>query len=142
MKSRNTIQRSLVLEAVNRLKCHATADQIYEEIVKNHPTISRATVYRNLALLADRGEIRRLGARTALTTGAITTATSGARNAAGSLTWIWNSSPGWRRVSTIPTASPSPAMTFCSTESARTASAPARPLPNLKRIRAHTRKYS
>ncbi|MDY4489392.1 MAG: transcriptional repressor [Candidatus Faecousia sp.] len=60
MKSRNTIQRSLVLEAVNRLKCHATADQIYEEIVKNHPTISRATVYRNLALLADRGEIRRL----------------------------------------------------------------------------------
>ena len=39
MKSRNTIQRSLVLEAVNKLRCHATADQIYEEIVKDHPTI-------------------------------------------------------------------------------------------------------
>ena len=29
---RNTIQRSLVLEAVNKLKCHATADEIYQEV--------------------------------------------------------------------------------------------------------------
>ena len=55
MKSRNTIQRSLVLEAVNKLRCHATADQIYDEIVKDHPTM-----YRNLTFLAEKGEIRRL----------------------------------------------------------------------------------
>ena len=60
MKTRNTIQRILVLEAVNRLRCHATADEIYAEIAKEHPHISRATVYRNLNLLAELGEIRKL----------------------------------------------------------------------------------
>ena len=60
MKTRNTIQRTLVLEAVNRLRCHATADEIYAEIAKEHPHISRATVYRNLNLLAELGEIRKL----------------------------------------------------------------------------------
>ena len=33
MARRNTIQRSLVLEAVNKLHCHATADEVYEEII-------------------------------------------------------------------------------------------------------------
>ena len=60
MKTRNTIQRTLVLEAVNRLQCHATADEIYAEIAKEHPHSSRATVYRNLDLLAELGEIRKL----------------------------------------------------------------------------------
>ncbi|MGN1409906.1 MAG: Fur family transcriptional regulator [Eubacteriales bacterium] len=60
MIRRNTIQRSIVLEAVNKLRCHATADEIYNEIAKTHPTISRATVYRNLKLLSEMGEIRRL----------------------------------------------------------------------------------
>ena len=60
MNTRNTIQRTLVLEAVNRLRCHATADEIYAEIAKEHPHISRATVYRNLNLLAELGEIRKL----------------------------------------------------------------------------------
>ena len=60
MKNRNTIQRTLVLETVRKLRCHATADQIYEEITKEHPTISKATVYRNLSLLSEIGEIRRL----------------------------------------------------------------------------------
>ena len=60
MMKRNTIQRSLVFEAVNKLQCHATADEIYEAIVKDHPNISRATVYRNLKLLSDSGEIRKL----------------------------------------------------------------------------------
>ena len=60
MARRNTIQRSLVLEAVNRLHCHASADEIYNEIIKEHPNISRATVYRNLNLLSEMGEIRRL----------------------------------------------------------------------------------
>lgn len=62
MRKRNTIQRSLVLEAVNRLQCHATAEEIYDEIVREHPHISRGTVYRNLRHLADAGEIRKLEA--------------------------------------------------------------------------------
>ena len=57
---RNTIQRSLVYEAVHRLQSHATAEEIYAEIVKYHPTVSRGTVYRNLNRLAEEGEIRRM----------------------------------------------------------------------------------
>lgn len=57
---RNTIQRSLVLEAVVRLQCHATADEVYAEIIKEHPSVARGTVYRNLNQLAKRGEIRKI----------------------------------------------------------------------------------
>lgn len=57
---RNTIQQSLVLEAVNRLRCHATADEIYAVIVKDHPSISKATVYRNLNRLSEAGKIRKM----------------------------------------------------------------------------------
>ncbi len=57
---RNTIQRTLILEAVNKLKSHATADDIYQFITNEHPTISRGTVYRNLHQLSESGEIRKL----------------------------------------------------------------------------------
>lgn len=57
---RNTIQRALVLEAVNKLKCHATADEVYQMVVSEHPNISKGTVYRNLNQLAEMGEIRKL----------------------------------------------------------------------------------
>lgn len=60
MSRRNTVQRSLVLNAVRKLHCHATADEVYEEIIKEHPSISKATVYRNLNLLSEMGEIHRL----------------------------------------------------------------------------------
>ena len=59
MIKRNTIQYSLVLEAVNTLRCHATADEIYHALVQQHPHISRGTVYRNLQRLSDLGEIRK-----------------------------------------------------------------------------------
>ncbi len=60
MDKRHTLQRSLVLEAVKDLHCHATADDIYYLIVTKHPNISRGTVYRNLNLLSDIGEIRKV----------------------------------------------------------------------------------
>ena len=60
MERRNTIQRSLVLESVNRLKSHATADEVYEDVANRYPSISRATVYRNLDVLAKQCEIRRI----------------------------------------------------------------------------------
>jgi len=58
---RNTIQRQLVYDAVKGLNIHATAEQVYEHVVKNHPTISKATVYRNLNLLAEAGELLNIG---------------------------------------------------------------------------------
>lgn len=54
---RNTIQHSLVLETVRKLHCHPTANEVYAAVVAEHPTISRATVYRNLRQLAESGEI-------------------------------------------------------------------------------------
>lgn len=60
MIKRNTIQCSLVYEAVNNLQCHATADEIYDVIVKEHPHISKGTVYRNLNRLAEMGKIRKM----------------------------------------------------------------------------------
>lgn len=60
MKKRNTVQRFLVLNAVRELQCHATVDEIYNVIIKNHPNISKGTVYRNLSYLTDIGEINKL----------------------------------------------------------------------------------
>ncbi|RGY96276.1 transcriptional repressor [Clostridium sp. AM58-1XD] len=60
MIKRNTIQCSLVLDAVNKLRCHATADEIYDAIVKDYPTIGRGTVYRNLQRLTEAGKIRKI----------------------------------------------------------------------------------
>lgn len=59
-KTRNTIQKDIVLNTVNRLRNHPTAENIYEEIVKEHPTISKATVYRNLNQMAEQGVVLRI----------------------------------------------------------------------------------
>lgn len=60
MNSRNTIQRSLVFDMVCQLKCHVIADEVYDAIVKLHPNISKATVYRNLNQLAESGKILKI----------------------------------------------------------------------------------
>lgn len=60
MERRNTIQKQLVLEAVAQLHNHPTAEQVYAQVVKEHPTISKATVYRNLASLSEDGRLRHL----------------------------------------------------------------------------------
>lgn len=49
-----------MLETVQYLKTHVTADMVYEEITKKYASISRATVYRNLNQLAKCGEIKRV----------------------------------------------------------------------------------
>ncbi len=54
---RNTIQRQIVLNTVQSLTTHPTADDIYNIIYKSHPTISRGTVYRNLNILAESGQV-------------------------------------------------------------------------------------
>lgn len=59
--TRNTIQRALVLEAVQSLHNHPTSADVYEVVREKHPNISRATVYRNLGVLASRGEVLRVG---------------------------------------------------------------------------------
>jgi len=58
---RNTYQRQLILDAVRELNIHASAEQVYEYVVKKHPMISKATVYRNLSQMADAGELLNIG---------------------------------------------------------------------------------
>lgn len=60
MKQRNTIQRNLVLEAIRTMKSHVTAEEVFEFIRKAHPNIGKGTIYRNLGILAEEGEIRRV----------------------------------------------------------------------------------
>lgn len=57
---RNTIQKQLVMQAVNELCNHPSAEEIYEQILKTAPHISKATVYRNLANLCESGEILKI----------------------------------------------------------------------------------
>ncbi|WP_298481544.1 Fur family transcriptional regulator [uncultured Ruminococcus sp.] len=57
MKNRNTLQRRLVLETVQHMHNHPTADEIFREIAKENTLISKATVYRNLKILSEQGEI-------------------------------------------------------------------------------------
>lgn len=59
-KSRNTIQRSKILEHLRNVKTHPTAKQVHDMVVKDIPNITLATVYRNLNRLAENGEILRL----------------------------------------------------------------------------------
>lgn len=57
---RKTIQRQLILQTVQKLRSHPTAEEVYQEIQKKHPTISKATVYRNLHQLSESGEINQV----------------------------------------------------------------------------------
>lgn len=60
MKERNTIQKTLIKEAVVNLHTHPSAEEIYKEIIKKNPSVSKGTVYRNLGILADNGDILRV----------------------------------------------------------------------------------
>ena len=60
MEHRNTIQKELVRKAVFEMKRHVTADEVYEFIRADYPTIGKGTVYRNLSVLAEEGSIRRV----------------------------------------------------------------------------------
>jgi Fur family transcriptional regulator, ferric uptake regulator len=60
MERRNTIQKKLVLKTVRELKRHLTADEVYENIRKEYPSIGKGTVYRNLGILAEEGAVRRV----------------------------------------------------------------------------------
>ncbi|MGN0155337.1 MAG: Fur family transcriptional regulator [Lachnospiraceae bacterium] len=57
MKERNTKQKQMILEAVKSRADHPTANQIYFDVWQQDNRISRGTVYRNLNLLSEKGEI-------------------------------------------------------------------------------------
>ena len=54
---RITKQRKAIFQALEGDTTHPTADEIYQRVKRDLPSISLATVYRNLKLLADSGLI-------------------------------------------------------------------------------------
>ena len=57
---RNTIQKDLVRNAVYEMKRHVTANEVYEFIKEEYPTIGKGTVYRNLDILVEEGALRKV----------------------------------------------------------------------------------
>ena len=53
-------QREAILDFLKTRKDHPTADLVYSSLKPDFPNLSLGTVYRNLSLLADLGEILRL----------------------------------------------------------------------------------
>lgn len=59
-KSKKTKQREAILRVLRSTYNHPAASWIYEQVKKEIPNISLGTVYRNLNLLRDKGEILQL----------------------------------------------------------------------------------
>lgn len=57
---RRTKQKEAILEVLRGTTSHPTADWVYNEVRKEIPNISLGTVYRNLRLLCESGEILEL----------------------------------------------------------------------------------
>ncbi len=57
MQRRDTKQRRLVLQVVQERCDHPTADTIYEAVRARDSRVSRGTVYRNLHLLSEEGDV-------------------------------------------------------------------------------------
>ena len=60
MALKRSKQRDMIKSFLMSRKDHPTADIIYMNVRQENPNISLGTVYRNLTLLADIGEIQRL----------------------------------------------------------------------------------
>ena len=55
-----TPQRIAVLEALNNLTDHPTADKIKEYVVKNHPNIAVGTIYNTLETFVEKGLVNKV----------------------------------------------------------------------------------
>jgi len=57
---RKSRQREAIVRALMSTTSHPTAEWVYEEVKREIPNVSLGTVYRNLKLLKERGEILEL----------------------------------------------------------------------------------
>jgi Fe2+ or Zn2+ uptake regulation protein len=59
--NRRSKQREAIVRVLKGTKSHPTADWVYEQVRKEIPSISLGTVYRNLKMMKEQGEILELG---------------------------------------------------------------------------------
>ena len=57
---RKSKQKEVILKVLRSTSSHPSADWVYEQVRKEIPNISLGTVYRNLRLLSESGEILEL----------------------------------------------------------------------------------
>jgi Fur family peroxide stress response transcriptional regulator len=57
---RQSKQRNHLLQLLRSTDRHPTADWLYEQLKKNFPNLSLGTVYRNLSLLIEQGEVKKI----------------------------------------------------------------------------------
>ncbi|PKL87837.1 MAG: transcriptional repressor [Ignavibacteriae bacterium HGW-Ignavibacteriae-2] len=55
-----TPQRMAVLEALDSLKNHPTADKIKEYVIKNHPNVAVGTIYKTLETFFEKGLVKKV----------------------------------------------------------------------------------
>ena len=60
MGQRNTLQRKIVLETLMRMENHPTIEELHAEIQVKYPSISKTTIYRNLRILSQNGQVRQV----------------------------------------------------------------------------------
>lgn len=60
IKYRMTKQKRVILDVLKGTDTHPTADWVYDNVKKKVPNISLGTVYRNLNILKNQGEILEL----------------------------------------------------------------------------------
>ncbi|MGI5927327.1 MAG: transcriptional repressor [Syntrophomonadaceae bacterium] len=53
-----SFQRLKVLEYLTQNRCHPTVEQIFTELQKDIPTLSKTTVYNTLRILAEAGLVK------------------------------------------------------------------------------------
>ncbi len=59
-QTRNTLQKEVTYNSLKSFMGHPTADEVYGKVHEDFPHISKATVYRNLSVLEEKGMIRRI----------------------------------------------------------------------------------
>ena len=60
MAYKSSKQRDVILDYMRAMSGHVSAEQIYEDLSKTDHKVSLATIYRNLNILADMKEIKKI----------------------------------------------------------------------------------
>lgn len=60
MAYKHSKQREVILDYMKTICCHVSAEEIYENINKEKKQVSLATVYRNLGILEDLKQIKKI----------------------------------------------------------------------------------